>query len=180
MKTKKSFHKCIKCCIVFSLLILFSVNGYSQTTPPSDSLCKTIVRYPTYRGQPFLLAVKYYIENGVFFGSDTEDNPNLEKYHSEVLIILKKNGALKKARIVESTGWPELDKQILMRCRDFIRKRHVTPAYSSDGPEEYICSIPLTFEYYKRRDESQAKPIRYQSAGSYRGTTPYSVTLRQN
>ncbi|MBR4805851.1 MAG: hypothetical protein IK042_05065, partial [Bacteroidales bacterium] len=89
-------------------------------------------------------------------------------------------GALKKARIVESTGWPELDKQILMRCRDFIRKRHVTPAYSSDGPEEYICSIPLTFEYYKRRDESQAKPIRYLSAGSYRGTTPYSVTLRQN
>lgn len=160
-------------------LFFFSSVGHSQETAPSDSLCKTIVRYPTYRGQPFLLAVKNYIENGVFFGSGTARNPNLKKYHSEVLIILKKNGALKKARILESTGWPELDRQILVRCRDFIRKKYVTPAYSSDGPEEYICSIPITFEYFERNDESQqAKPMNYQSA-PYRGITPYSVTLRQ-
>lgn len=165
--------------LILPMFISTSI-GYSQTTPPNDTLSKSIVKYPTYRGQPFLLAVKNFIENGVFFGSGMGDNPNLEKYHSEVLIILKKNGALKKARIVESTGWPELDSQILMRCRDFIRKKYVTPAYSSDGPEEYICSIPITFEYYKRRDESkQAKPIKYETA-PYRGITPYSVTLRQN
>ena len=153
------------------LLLLFSVTfSDAQTIKAGKGSGEaTIVSQPLYKGTLFQEAVKNYVDN-VAINVYPSVFP-LSKYYSEVQFQLKKNVSLKTVIMTKSTGIPELDHKIIVACKNFVKKKHVTPAYSSEGPVDYSFTVPFEVEYYDVPKNS-AQSLRYQKAAPVRGMTP--------
>jgi hypothetical protein len=161
----------IRLFIISILFLLFSVNlSEAQTLRTGDGgKDAKILSQPLYKGVLFQEAVKNYVDN-VAINVYPSVFP-LSKYYSEVQFQLKKNGSLKTVIMTKSTGIPELDHEIIVACKDFVKKKHVTPAYSSEGPVDYSFTVPFEVEYYDVPKNS-AQSLRYQKAAPFRGMTP--------
>lgn len=164
----------IRLFIISILFLLFSVNlSEAQTLRTGDGgKDAKILSQPLYKGVLFQEAVKNYVENvaiNVYPSVFT-----LTKYHSEVQFKLKKNGSLETVEITKSTGNPELDHKIIVACKDYIKKKHVTPAYSDEGPVDYSFTVPFEVEFFNVPERSN-QSLKYQKAASVRGMTPYTV-----
>ena len=134
------------------------------------------VTQPLYKGQLFQYTVKQYIEKSIrSMTSSTETT----FYEAEVKITIKENGGLKKVEILYSTGSDFLDRQIRIKCRDFVRKKDMTPAYADGKPIEYSVIVPLMIEFRVLND-NQNTPRYYNWGNSYRGMTPSSATNPRN
>ena len=130
------------------------------------------VSQPLFKGQLFQYAVKQYIEKTI--RSRTSATKTVF-YEAEIKITLKETGALKKVEIINSTGSDYLDRQIIVNCRDFVRKKHMTPAKADGNPIEYSMIVPLMIEF-RDLNENQNSPRYYNWGTSYRGVTPSTVT----
>ena len=161
----------IRLFIISILFLLFSVNlSEAQTLRTGDGgKDAKILSQPLYKGVLFQEAVKNYVDN-VAINVYPSVFP-LSKYYSEVQFQLKKNGSLKTVIMTKSTGIPELYHEIIVACKDFVKKKHVTPAYSSEGPVDYSFTVPFEVEYYDVPKNS-AQSLRYQKAAPFRGMTP--------
>ena len=143
------------------------------------------VSMPLYKEQLLQYAVKQYVEKQInatsraYVTGWAYRGAEAFYYEAEVKLTIKENGALKKAEIVNSTGRSVLDKLILRHIRDFVRKKHVTPALKNGEPVEYSFILPLVVEYYKLPDNSN-QPRYYNWGNTYRGTTPANAGSRKN
>lgn len=131
------------------------------------------ISMPLYKGQLFQYAVKQYIEKSI--RSLTRATETVF-YESEIKITIKENGALKKVEIINSTGSDFLDRQIIVKCRDFVRKKHMTPAKKDGTPIEYSVIVPLIIEFRNLDDGNQNSPRYYNWGNGYRGLSPGNVT----
>ena len=130
------------------------------------------VSQPLYKGQLFQYAVKQYIEKSI--RSLTRANETVF-YESEIKITLKETGALKIVEIINSTGSDYLDRQIIVKCRDFVRKKHMTPAKADGNPIEYSVIVPLIIEFRNLYDSNRNTGRSYNWGNTYRGVTPGNV-----
>ena len=174
MKTKKIQYG-FRALLVIAFVTLCPVFLHAQN--PNDIGDDENVTQPMYKGQLFQYAVKQYIEKSIrSMTSSTETT----FYEAEIMITLKKTGALKKVEILNSTGSDFLDRQIIIKCRDLVRKKHMTPACLDGKPIEYSVYVPLIIEFRVLNDNRNT-PVRWNWGGStYRGTTPGSVTRPNN
>ena len=135
------------------------------------------VSQPLYKGQLFQYAVKQYIEKSIRSLTRAAETTF---YEAEIKITLKETGALKKVEILYSTGSDYLDRQIRVKCRDFVRKKHMTPAYADGKPVEYSVIVPLIIEFRVLDDGINNNPKYYNWGSGYRGMTPSSATNPRN
>ena len=131
------------------------------------------VSQPLFKGQLFQYAVKQYIEQSI--RSLTRATETVF-YESEIKITIKETGALKKVEILNSTGSDYLDRQIIVKCRDFVRKKHMTPAKIDGNPIEYSVVVPLIIEFRNLDDGNRNTGRSYNWGSTYRGVTPGNVT----
>lgn len=130
------------------------------------------VSQPLYKGQLLQYAVKQYIEKTI---RSTTTATETTFYEAEIEITLKETGALKKVKIINSTGSDYLDRQILVNCRDFVRKKHMTPAMVEGKPIEYSVIVPLIIEFRVLNDGKRNYGKSYNWGNTYRGVSPGNV-----
>lgn len=168
MKTNKSFHKCIKCCIVLSLLVLVSVNGYCQETVSADSSVSAFVfkdfKEPQFKGKDFSVAIYNYFYSGdaFYFGSKPKSKePEITYYEMSIKFEFDSDGSLKKASVVKSSGYKSLDKKVLSLSKNYARKKYMTPAYSDEVPVPCVITVPLLCKYYVLTTYNSNAPRNY-------------------
>ena len=141
-------------------MLFFPSIGYCQQLS-SD---KEIIKWPTFKDELFQVAVYNYIYNELDLSNVVSPSMGLSDYTPKVSFSIKSNGSLKTAKIIQSTGSKWLDNKVLMLCKDFVRKKFMTPAYSENGPVECYLTVTLGFRYYSL-SKNNSGPIRYLSGG---------------
>lgn len=167
----------MKAISLFITIIVFMVSAKSleaQPTLSEDNKDKVkIVSQPLYKGVLFQQAIKNYIENTAI--NVYPSVFSLTTYYSEIKFLLRKNGSLKTVQVIKSTGNPELDHKIVIACKNFTKRKYVSPACSETGPVDYSFTVPFEVQFFNVPKEN-ISTLQYQKAASFRGMTPYSVT----
>lgn len=139
-KRAVSFTKQILICLAFSLLPILAFGQNNGTNQNSS-----IKEYPKFKGVEYQIAVHDYIK--YCFRNYVLTNRSNTTYYSVMAFTIREDGSLADASIVQTTGSKFLDNKLLNLCKDFTRKKHMTPAYSEDGPVVCTIEVPLEFNY---------------------------------
>lgn len=137
----------IRISILFILLFLPFVavgqnNGINQIKPVKE--------YPKFKGVAYQLAVNDYIKD-CFRNYQLTNSSNMT-YYPIIAFTIREDGSLEEAAIVRTTGSKSLDNKLLNLCKDFSRKKFMTPAYSEEGPIACTVEVPLEFNYTIMKD----------------------------
>ncbi|MBP5517541.1 MAG: hypothetical protein J6X91_02605 [Bacteroidales bacterium] len=141
-------------CALFAVLIVslscFNVSAQSNLTA---NIGKTLIKqYPKFKGVEYQLAVYDYIKD-YFRNYDLTNRSNMA-YYPVIAFDFREDGSLAEASIVRTTGSKSLDDKLLKLCKDFTRKKYMTPANSGEGPIACTVEVLLEFNYTIMKDFS--------------------------
>ena len=126
---------------LFALALLVPLNVSAQTGDYS------LTDFPKFKGEVFQQAVYKYIQY------EFRNSPTREReYHPVVSFLFNDDGSLKKAEVVETSGSNTVDSRLLNLCKNFTRKKFMTPAYSEEGPIPCTVTVRFDFRWITPRD----------------------------
>jgi len=145
--------KCIIHIIEFICMVLFMpciTSAQPKYLDKSEGL--SIKDYPRFKGVEYQIAVTEYIQD--YFRDYTLSNKYNTSYMSTLAFVFDEKGSLVKVVVSKTTGSNLLDNKLLNLCKDFTRKKFMTPALSEDGPVPCVLEIPFEFNYSIMKDLS--------------------------
>ena len=128
-------------------MCLISLISYSQSNT-LDSNSQAIKENPKYKGIDYQIAITEYINSKYENFSNTSDT-YAKRYTPVIAFSFNSDGSLACANIVKTTGSKNFDDKLLKLCKDFTRKRLMSPALSEEGPIPCTIEVRFDFRYFK-------------------------------
>ena len=144
---KTFFQKII---LVVCFISIIPLNSFAQTSHLDGNGRPTIKEYPKYKGKIYQIAIADYIQ--YYFRNNNLKNSSNRLYTPVLSFCFSEEGTLIGVNVVQSTGSVLLDNKLKNLCKDFSRKKFMSPAFSEDGPIACELEVQLEFVYPIMRD----------------------------
>ena len=144
---KTFFQKIILVACLVSLMPVWSFAQISYVKGDEKSVIK---EFPKYKGVEYQLAITDYIK--YFFRNNDLKNRSNKLYTPVFSFCFNEKGSLLGVNVVQSTGSVVLDSKLQNICKDFTRKKFMSPAFSEEGPIACVLEVQLEFVYPIMKD----------------------------
>lgn len=128
-------------------MCLLSLMSYAQSNTLSAG-GQTIKEYPKFKGIAYQIAISEYINSKYENFNNTSDT-YASHYSPVIAFTFKSDGSLADAYIVKTTGSKNFDDKLLKLCKDFTKKKFMSPAFSAEGPVPCTVEVEFDFRYFK-------------------------------